>query len=57
LKQWNNGPVKIDPFALISALEKYLILRGIASGVMVSLKKKKEKMKINSYLVIALSIE
>ena len=34
LKQWNSGPVKIDPFALVSALEKYLLLRGIASGAM-----------------------
>ncbi|CAF0889005.1 unnamed protein product [Adineta steineri] len=32
LKQWNSGPVKIDPFALVSALEKYLLLRGVASS-------------------------
>ena len=37
LKQWNSGPVKIDPFALVSVLEKYLLLRGIASGPMVRL--------------------
>ncbi|CAF3649962.1 unnamed protein product [Rotaria sp. Silwood1] len=30
LKQWNSGPVKIDPLALVSAIEKYLLLRGIA---------------------------
>ncbi|CAF2098013.1 unnamed protein product [Rotaria magnacalcarata] len=32
LKQWNSSPVKIDPFALVSAIEKYLLLRGVASG-------------------------
>ncbi|CAF1314917.1 unnamed protein product [Adineta steineri] len=32
LKQWNSGPVKIDPLALVSAIEKYLLLRGIASS-------------------------
>lgn len=36
LKQWNSGPVKIDPLALVSAIEKYLLLRGIASNAMVS---------------------
>ncbi|CAF1012039.1 unnamed protein product [Adineta ricciae] len=34
LKQWNSGPVKIDPLALVSAIEKYLLLRGIASNTM-----------------------
>ena len=33
LKQWNSGPVKIDPLALVSAIEKYLLLRGIATIV------------------------
>ncbi|CAF0758204.1 unnamed protein product [Rotaria sordida] len=32
LKQWNSSPVKIDPFALVSAIEKYLLLRGVANG-------------------------
>ncbi|CAF2672231.1 unnamed protein product [Rotaria sp. Silwood2] len=32
LKQWNSSPVKIDPFAIVSAIEKYLLLRGVASG-------------------------
>jgi E3 ubiquitin-protein ligase TRIP12 len=36
LKQWNSGPVKIDPLALVSAIEKYLLLRGIASNTIVS---------------------
>jgi hypothetical protein len=36
LKQWNSGPVKIDPFALVSAIEKYLLLRGVASGAVVN---------------------
>ena len=36
LKQWNSGPVKIDPFALVSAIEKYLLLRGIASNTIVN---------------------
>ena len=36
LKQWTNGPVKIDPLALVSAIEKYLLLRGIASSTIVS---------------------
>jgi hypothetical protein len=36
LKQWNSGPVKIDPLALVSAIEKYLLLRGIASSTIVS---------------------
>ncbi|UJR08940.1 hypothetical protein I4U23_013192 [Adineta vaga] len=34
LKQWNSGPVKIDPLALVSAIEKYLLLRGIANNTM-----------------------
>ncbi len=36
LKQWNSGPVKIDPFALVSAIEKYLLLRGVASNTTVN---------------------
>lgn len=36
LKQWTSGPVKIDPLALVSAIEKYLLLRGIASSTIVS---------------------
>jgi hypothetical protein len=27
--------VKIDPFALVSAIEKYLLLRGVASNTTV----------------------
>lgn len=46
LKQWNSGPVKIDPFALVSALEKYLLLRGIASGGMVSLPSANRKVTV-----------
>lgn len=30
LKQWNSGPVKVDPLAMVSSLEKYLLLRGVA---------------------------
>lgn len=36
LKQWSISPVKIDPFALVSAIEKYLLLRGVASNSNVS---------------------
>ncbi|CAG5128805.1 unnamed protein product, partial [Candidula unifasciata] len=28
LKQWKGGPVKIDPLALVQAIEKYLLVRG-----------------------------
>ena len=28
LKQWRGGPVKIDPLALVQAIERYLVLRG-----------------------------
>jgi len=35
LKQCNSGPVKIDPFALVTAIEKYLLLRGVASNSMI----------------------
>ncbi|XP_074599417.1 E3 ubiquitin-protein ligase ctrip isoform X2 [Brevipalpus obovatus] len=28
LKQWVGGPVKIDPLALVQAIERYLLLRG-----------------------------
>ncbi|OQR76861.1 putative E3 ubiquitin-protein ligase TRIP12-like [Tropilaelaps mercedesae] len=28
LKQWKNGPVKIDPLALVQAIERYLVVRG-----------------------------
>ncbi|KAH3807898.1 hypothetical protein DPMN_136246 [Dreissena polymorpha] len=28
LKQWKGGPVKIDPLALVQAIERYLIMRG-----------------------------
>ena len=38
LKQWSGGPVKIDPFAPVTALEKYLLLRGIASGAAVRIR-------------------
>lgn len=28
LKQWRGGPVKIDPLALVQAIERYLVIRG-----------------------------
>lgn len=28
LKQWKRGPVKIDPLALVQAIERYLVVRG-----------------------------
>jgi len=28
VKQWKGGPVKIDPLALVQAIEKYLVIRG-----------------------------
>ncbi|XP_074658456.1 E3 ubiquitin-protein ligase TRIP12-like [Tubulanus polymorphus] len=28
LRQWRGGPVKIDPLALVQAIEKYLVMRG-----------------------------
>lgn len=28
LKQWKGGPVKIDPLALVQAIERYLLTRG-----------------------------
>ena len=28
VKQWKGGPVKIDPLALVQAIEKYLVVRG-----------------------------
>jgi len=28
LKQWHGGPVKIDPLALVQAIERYLVMRG-----------------------------
>ena len=28
LRQWRGGPVKIDPLALVQAIEKYLVIRG-----------------------------
>ncbi len=42
LKQWNSGPVKIDPFAFVSAIEKYLLLRGVASSTTVIENKNKK---------------
>ncbi|XP_050411436.2 E3 ubiquitin-protein ligase TRIP12 [Patella vulgata] len=29
LRQWKGGPVKIDPLALVQAIERYLVIRGI----------------------------
>lgn len=29
VKQWKGGPVKIDPLALVQAIERYLVVRGI----------------------------
>lgn len=28
LKQWKGGSVKIDPLALVQAIERYLVVRG-----------------------------
>jgi len=28
LKQWKGGTVKIDPLALVQAIERYLVVRG-----------------------------
>ena len=56
LKQWNSGPVKIDPFALVSALEKYLLLRGIASGGMVSDLSRNERVTLSPSLFAGRSI-
>lgn len=28
LKQWKGGAVKIDPLALVEAIERYLVIRG-----------------------------
>lgn len=28
MKQWKGGPVKIDPLALVQAIERYLVVRG-----------------------------
>lgn len=28
LKQWKNGTVRVDPLALIQAIERYLVMRG-----------------------------
>lgn len=30
LRQWKGGPVKIDPLALVQAIERYLVVRGYA---------------------------
>ncbi|XP_025418550.1 E3 ubiquitin-protein ligase TRIP12 [Sipha flava] len=30
LKQWKSGTVKIDPLALVQAIERYLVVRGFA---------------------------
>lgn len=30
LKQWKGGTVKIDPLALVQAIERYLVVRGYA---------------------------
>lgn len=29
VKQWKGGPVKIDPLALVQAIERYLVVRGM----------------------------
>lgn len=28
LRQWKRGPVKIDPLALVSAIERYMLMKG-----------------------------
>lgn len=33
VKQWKGGPVKIDPLALVQAIERYLVVRGALSHV------------------------
>jgi len=30
LKQWKSGTVKIDPLALVQAIERYLVVRGFS---------------------------
>lgn len=30
LKQWKGGTVKIDPLAMVQAIERYLVVRGYA---------------------------
>lgn len=30
MKQWKSGTVKIDPLALVQAIERYLVVRGFA---------------------------
>ena len=29
IRQWKGGPVKVDPLAIVSAIEKYLVMRGM----------------------------
>lgn len=36
LRQWKRGPVKIDPLAQISAVERYLVLKGFGRMMTVS---------------------
>jgi len=36
LRQWKRGPVKIDPLAQISAVERYLVLKGFGRVITVS---------------------
>uniref|UniRef100_H2YD19 E3 ubiquitin-protein ligase n=1 Tax=Ciona savignyi TaxID=51511 RepID=H2YD19_CIOSA len=31
-KQWHGGPVRVDPLALVQAIERYLIARGYAAS-------------------------
>lgn len=33
VKQWKGGPVKIDPLALVQAIERYLVVRGVCVRV------------------------
>lgn len=35
VKQWKGGPVKIDPLALVQAIERYLVVRGIFVYILV----------------------
>lgn len=30
LRDWRGGPVKVDPLALVQAIERYLVVRGYA---------------------------
>ena len=33
VKQWRGGPVKVDPLALVQAIERYLLIRWETNGL------------------------